>query len=549
MSIPHSNLRSGQVSSHEGLLIRIFALASLLVLELVTVSLNYDANQSWLADSGLWYAGLSEFGNYAKIAVAVLVFVVLGILPRIPGHLDRLKRTGIGYPFYYSLVAQLGSFAIFVICTDMIFGRGFQADSISPTLVLAWLVSLSAIVGFWFFSLAPISFWRKFVSIESRVLLAAVPVGIMAWLLAAYAQTLWSPLSDLTFWVSASMLDLFYPEIYINAQTKDLGVRDFIVNIAPECSGYEGMGLVLVFTGFYLSVFRKDFHFPQAFLLFPIGVVVIWLFNNLRIVGLISIGASISPEIAVGGFHSQAGWIAFIVVIAITLYIAYRIPYFSARGEISVASAQWLNLPMALLLPFVVLMATTIITSALAADFQWLYPLRVLAVAATLAYCWKTYRFTELNLRLLPWVAGAVVFGIWILLVSGSPEKDTRFSSVLFGESAWIVAGWLLIRWVGAVVTVPIAEELLFRGYLLSRLSRSKIVLEGSLKFSWFAFVASSILFGLLHAEWVAGIAAGLIFGWVRYRCDSIKDAIVAHMFANFLLAAYILLTSQWSLW
>ena len=67
-----------------------------------------------------------------------------------------------------------------------------------------------------------------------------------------------------------------------------------------KCSGYEGIGLVLIFSGFYLFIFHKEFFFPQALLLLPIGVITIWFFNIARIAILVAIGAEISPELAVG---------------------------------------------------------------------------------------------------------------------------------------------------------------------------------------------------------------------------------------------------------
>jgi CAAX prenyl protease-like protein len=108
---------------------------------------------------------------------------------------------------------------------------------------------------------------------------------------------------------------------------------------------------------------------------------------------------------------------------------------------------------------------------------------------------------------------------------------------------------WLLFRVIGSVVTVPLAEELLFRGYLLAKFARQQIMLEGRIAFSWVALILSSILFGLLHANWIAGIVAGLIFGLVRYRGDSVKDAVIAHASANLLLSVYVISSGSWSLW
>ncbi len=204
---------------------------------------------------------------------------------------------------------------------------------------------------------------------------------------------------------------------------------------------------------------------------------------------------------------------------------------------------------MALLIPFIVLLASTIFTTALSADFDWFYPVRVITVGLSLSFCWGVYRFTRQRSNYEPWVAGVVVFGLWLLLVPDDADLSRAFAAELFGASQPTVIFWLVFRFLGAVITVPIAEELLFRGYLLSKLARCEATIEGRITFSWVALILSSTLFGLLHSAWLAGIAAGLIYGWVRYRSDSIKDAVIAHSSTNLLLSVYVLSTGSWSLW
>ena len=46
----------------------------------------------------------------------------------------------------------------------------------------------------------------------------------------------------------------------------------------------------------------------------PIGILVIWVANTVRIAALIALGTLVSPTIARGSFHSQAGWIAFSLI-------------------------------------------------------------------------------------------------------------------------------------------------------------------------------------------------------------------------------------------
>ena len=53
------------------------------------------------------------------------------------------------------------------------------------------------------------------------------------------------------------------------------------------CSGYEGIGLIWAFLTAYLVLFRRRLRFPRALLLFPIGTLVMWLANGVRIAALV----------------------------------------------------------------------------------------------------------------------------------------------------------------------------------------------------------------------------------------------------------------------
>jgi CAAX prenyl protease-like protein len=107
----------------------------------------------------------------------------------------------------------------------------------------------------------------------------------------------------------------------------------------------------------------------------------------------------------------------------------------------------------------------------------------------------------------------------------------------------------MLFRVHGSVITVPIAEELLFRGYLLSRLACHDINLEGRIFFHGSPWFCPRPCWVFTMLEWVAGIVAGLIFGLVRDRSDSIKDAVTAYACANLLLSVYVMSSGNWSFW
>jgi CAAX prenyl protease-like protein len=114
---------------------------------------------------------------------------------------------------------------------------------------------------------------------------------------------------------------------------------------------------------------------------------------------------------------------------------------------------------------------------------------------------------------------------------------------------AWQAGAWLVFRVIGSVVTVPIAEELAFRGYLIRKLVASDFEDVPPGQFTWLSFLVSSLLFGVLHNSWVAGTLAGAGFALALYQRGRIVDAIVAHMTSNALIAVAVLGFGQWNLW
>jgi CAAX prenyl protease-like protein len=64
---------------------------------------------------------------------------------------------------------------------------------------------------------------------------------------------------------------------------------------------------------------------------------------------------------------------------------------------------------------------------------------------------------------------------------------------------------WKVFRVIGSVLLVPLAEELLFRGYLLRKLLSIKFETVDPRRFTWLSWLVSSLLFGWLHQHWLAG--------------------------------------------
>jgi exosortase E/protease (VPEID-CTERM system) len=362
---------------------------------------------------------------------------------------------------------------------------------------------------------------------------------------------LWSSLSDLTLTFSAQLLHLVSSEVVYDSTARILGTPSFQVEIAASCSGYEGIALVLGALVVFVVLFRKELRFPHALLLLPIGVSTIWFCNVLRIVALILIGDHLSANVALGGFHSHAGWIGFAAVTLVIGYIALSLPWFTEQardgGHRPLEPAA--TPAAAYLVPQLALLSASMIAGSLSSGFDTLYPLKVVVGSAALAYFYHVYQNFSWSWSWLAAATGVLVYVVWRYVESLANVHGNELAEGLAYLSPQSKVAWIVFRVFGAVIMVPLAEELAFRGYLLRRIMGVEFETIEYRRTSWFAVAVSSLLFGLLHRQWLAGTAAGICYALAARRRGFLCDAIVAHSVTNGMLAINVLLTGSWKLW
>ena len=206
----------------------------------------------------------------------------------------------------------------------------------------------------------------------------------------------------------------------------------------------------------------------------------------------------------------------------------------------------------AYLIPFLAILGVGMLARAASAGFESLYPLRLLAAGLALWIFRRSYKDCEWRCGWSAPVAGIAVFILWVGLerILGAASSYSPIPAALDAMSAPGRILWLTARVLAASITVPIAEELAFRGYLMRRLAATDFVHMDPRQVTWIPLAVSSIVFGAMHgSSWLAGSAAGLIYGWLYTRSGRIGDPVAAHATTNILLAAYVLLLGQWQLW
>jgi exosortase E/protease (VPEID-CTERM system) len=502
----------------------------------------------WVAISAT--VGVPETGTGFGIPLtaSAAFFLILGYsrvrasLPQISAELQSAEID------WACLLAHAGALLIFLALS---FPTPAQKSSLlwkAPRLASA----IGAIVLGIFALIPPPTAWRLILH-TGRSWVYALAAGATAWRLSPFCQSLWnsSPgrvLTDVTFDFVHLLLRNVFPDVVADRAKLAIGTPRFAVEIGGPCSGFEGLGMILVFGVFWLWFLRKEIRFPQALLSLPAGLLLMWVLNAVRIVLLISIGHFGAEKIAIGGFHSQAGWIAFS---GVTLAYAGALQHFRWFARVQSQPAATENRAAVFLVPFMAILAVSLLTHAASADFEWLYPLRWVGACCALWFFRRSYKALDWSLSWSGPTIGVAVFILWIALERFiHPLTSTAMPVALAGASAATRTAWILIRALAATTTVPIAEELAFRGFLLRRLMAEDFETIPLGRFTWPALLLSSITFGALHgSRWVAGTLSGLLYGFAVARRGKLGDAVIAHATTNAMLAAYVLVCNQWQFW
>ena len=415
--------------------------------------------------------------------------------------------------------------------------------------VALWIVVGCTAVAAALLAMAPGPLWWDTVRALGPIWWYAAIAALLGTAAMQLTQLLWDPTAALTFDLVRRLLTPVLPALTADPAARVLSTGRFAVQIAEGCSGLEGGGLMLAFSGAWLLYFRHEYIFPRALLLIPASIAAIFALNVVRLAALMLIGDAGFPDVAVYGFHSQAGWIAFNAVACALVLLSRRSAWLNRTVTRSDVSPAAHNPTAAYLMPLLAILAAGAVTRALSSDFEFLYPLRV---AAGL---WMLLRYRR-SLAGLDWgwswrgpALGIVVFLLWIgsahlqLHAAGMPEKLAALPSALRGL-------WIVSRLAGGVLIVPIAEELAYRGYLMRRLTKPDFDAVPFQSVRWPALAATALLFGVAHgALWLPGIAAGVVFGLLVVRRGQIGEAVVAHATSNALIAAGVLGWNQWQLW
>lgn len=524
----------------ERLPLRLIGVAALLAVEIVALALAFQMFLTFECEASGALETCNLLRSLVARATAVCAAVGLLLLARPQNALTLLAETDRPARRLWPLLHFMG-YAL--ILSPLAFASLPAADFFDRALVF-WMTGAAAASSGALFWIAPPSAWWRWLRAEP-----ATPIVILIAFQIPYLAQLAQPAWDWTFLTEATfasiewLLHVVNPTaVYSEAGEYIIGADGFYVHIARQCSGVEGFALVTGFLLLYAYLFRQRIrHLRFWLVVLPVSLALSWALNVVRITALILIGARISPDLAVNGFHSYAGWLFFTILALSILFAVQATPWLAVGGAAPPPGRLRDDWAAACILPFVAFMLASVAASALAPHPDLAYPVKVLAMILALAAFRQAYRRIALVLDPVAVGAGLAVGVLWIATDPGRSDADDALLLSIGQLAAPAFWAWIAFRLVGSVLLVPVVEELFFRGYVLRRLDR------GGTLWRITAILVSTILFAALHGRWLEAAAAGLVFAIMALRRDRLADAISAHVAANFVIAVWAFAQGDWA--
>jgi len=213
------------------------------------------------------------------------------------------------------------------------------------------------------------------------------------------------------------------------------------------------------------------------------------------------------------------------------------------------------------------------------ANLLWMYPVKTLAVAAALIYFRKEYgelcspmicggnaaptpspsagggrtaaaKMAALQSWMLAVIIGLAAIVIWIGIDPFYPKfgKAAVFDPTMISPAIHRNA-FIAFRIVGAVLVVPIMEELFWRAFLIRWLVNEDFKSVAIGTFTLQSLAVTVGLFGAEHYQWLAGLVCGALYNWLYYKRKDVFACVIAHAVSNAALAAWVLSRGDWKFW
>lgn len=224
----------------------------------------------------------------------------------------------------------------------------------------------------------------------------------------------------------------------------------------------------------------------------------------------------------------------------------------------------------AYLAPMAIFMAFTWAGGKWPSLYPLMYVAKTLIVPVALVMLWRHYTKIRWDYWWLGVIVGVIGIFQWVPMQLGLQaategtilERFFAASADAFNprtafESPAVMWGFIAVRLVGAVLVVPVMEELFWRDFVWRTiLAPNDFKLARVGEWGWQAFVGTSVIFAVVHGNWwLTSIVWALMVATLLVYTKSLGACIIAHGVTNLLLGGWVLYCGfytdqpQWSFW
>jgi CAAX prenyl protease-like protein len=169
----------------------------------------------------------------------------------------------------------------------------------------------------------------------------------------------------------------------------------------------------------------------------------------------------------------------------------------------------------------------------------------------------RAYTRIRWNQWWLGLIVGVIGFYQWVPMQNWlgqfeffKPDPDA-FNPEKFYHSPAAFWAFVAVRFAGAVLVVPVMEELFWRDFAWrSIIAPNDFKLARVGEWDPKAYVIVALIFCVPHGKWFAtAIVWALLIGLLLVRTKSLGACIIAHAVTNLMLGIYVLYYKRWDLW
>ena len=146
---------------------------------------------------------------------------------------------------------------------------------------------------------------------------------------------------------------------------------------------------------------------------------------------------------------------------------------------------------------------------------------------------WPTW--TDIGLALVGFIVQLILVAILVGLFSIFPWFDSGETQEI-GFSLSLVGWDRVLAFISLVVVAPIAEEIIFRGWLYGKLRQRFSGQVSNTAGMIISILLVSVLFGIIHLQWNVGVnvfALSIVLCGLRELTGTIYSGILLHMIKN----------------